>query len=305
MMADPHLLASFLAIYRHATVTAAAESLGLQQPTVSLHLRALRDLFDDPLFVRQAGRMLPTPRADALAGPASDVLDRLSQLTAPLPIFDAQASKRTFRLAMTDASQVTLLPAVLDHFTDHAPGLSVVVRLIDDALPAALIGGEVDLALGHIPWLEDCRQQALYTQNWVCLRRRSDARLDRAAYEAADHVTVASGTGAHLLDESLKNAGITRRIRLVVPGFLGLAPIIGSRTYLATIPRHSGMTLAALDPRTQVCELPFEAQSFRVSQYWHERYERDPGLIWLRKTMLTLFSKAANADTLQRDQSSP
>ena len=293
MMIDVHHLASFLAIFDTGSVTAAAEVVGLQQPTVSLHLRALRRQLGDPLFVRNSGRMVPTPRAKTLVDPARDILERIGRLAEPEPSFDAASSDRLFRLAMTDASQMTLLPTILNHFSENAPNLSIGVELIGEGLAADLVAGRIDLALGYVPWLEDCRQQALYSQDWVCLRQKSAAPLDRAAYEAADHVTVASGTGAQLLDRSLSRAGISRQVRLVLPGFLGLAPVIGGRDYLATIPRHTATMLTGQDDRLEICDLPFAAERFRVAQYWHERFDRDPAIGWLRNVFQTLFSRGA------------
>jgi hypothetical protein len=34
----------------------------------------------------------------------------------------------------------------------------------------------------------------------------------------------------------------------------------------------------------------FEAPAYKVKQHWHERFNRDAGNIWLRKTMAELFS---------------
>jgi DNA-binding transcriptional LysR family regulator len=45
----------------------AAERLGMSQPALSAQLARLRDLFDDPLLIQSGRRMVPTPRAEALA----------------------------------------------------------------------------------------------------------------------------------------------------------------------------------------------------------------------------------------------
>jgi len=298
MLVDTHLIRSFLALRDLGSVTAAAHSLGLQQPTVSLHLKALREAFDDPLFVRQGGRMLPTPRAQILVTHSREILERLAQLTDPAPSFDAGSSNRTFHLAMTDASQVTLLPDILNYLAENAPNISLSVSLLDQDLAARLAEGKIDLALGYIPWLkEGCRQRALYSQDWVCLTHRNFGMVDRKAYEASDHVLVASGTGASLLEQATAAAGIQRKIKLVLPGFLGLASIIGSQNYIATTPRHTATTLAELDKRLKLEPLPFPAPGFRVCQYWHDRFDRDPPNIWLRKACSDLFANRSSVTT--------
>ena len=57
----------FSALYRLGNVSPAADALDISQPTGSLLLKKLRDHFADPLFVRVGQRMIPTPRADAIA----------------------------------------------------------------------------------------------------------------------------------------------------------------------------------------------------------------------------------------------
>lgn len=63
---DLNLLTVLMVLYREASVTRTAEALHLGQPAISGALKRLREMFDDPLFVRSARGMLPTPRAQAL-----------------------------------------------------------------------------------------------------------------------------------------------------------------------------------------------------------------------------------------------
>ena len=53
---DLNLFVVFEVIYRERNVTRAAEILCLTQPAVSNSLARLRDLLDDPLFVRTPAR---------------------------------------------------------------------------------------------------------------------------------------------------------------------------------------------------------------------------------------------------------
>lgn len=63
---DLNLLTVLMVLYREGSVTRTAEVLHLGQPAISGALKRLREMFDDPLFVRSARGMLPTPRAQAL-----------------------------------------------------------------------------------------------------------------------------------------------------------------------------------------------------------------------------------------------
>lgn len=60
------LLVVLDALLREGSVQGAAASLGLQSPAVSRLLAQLRGLYGDPLFIRTAKGLLPTPFAEAL-----------------------------------------------------------------------------------------------------------------------------------------------------------------------------------------------------------------------------------------------
>ena len=66
---DLNLLVVFDAIVKDRNVTLAASRVGLSQPAMSSALARLRKTFNDPLFVRTRGGMLPTPYAQLLAPP--------------------------------------------------------------------------------------------------------------------------------------------------------------------------------------------------------------------------------------------
>lgn len=290
---DVRLLRLFEAIYATRSVTRAAEHLGQAQPTVSIGLGRLRDQFRDPLFVRTADGMLPTPHADALIGPVRHVLQALRQLSDQGPVFDPLTANRMSRIGMTDASHITLLPKFLAHVRTNAPHVRLEAMRIDDTIPQALETGEADIAVGLIPGLEaGFYQQTLYTQDWVCLAQHGHPRLggglSLAAYKAEAHINIVSGTGQDLLEEALKAHGIERRVLLRLPGFLGLAGILSRSDLIATLPRHIGETLAALGGLTvHACPVPIPA--FLVKQHWHERYHHDPANRWLRGVCADLF----------------
>ncbi len=291
---DLRLLRLFDAIHTTGSITRAAEALGLAQPTISVGLARLRDHFADPLFVRGPEGMLPTPLADQLIGPVRDALLALRLITDWRADFDPATARRVFRIAMTDASHITLLPAIMTALREAAPGIVLEASRIDDRLPEALQSGDVDLALGFIPAMETgFFQQMLFAQDWICLAARSHPRLgdgltlDR--YRNEQHIGVISGTGQGLLEAAIREQGLLeRRVALRLPGFLGLATILAGSDLIATLPRHIGTVLAELGGLA-VHECPFPIPGFSVKQHWHARYHHDPANRWLRTLCARLF----------------
>ena len=70
----------FHAVYLHGTVSAAARSLNVSQPSVTKVLRHAEDSIGLPLFERARGRLIPTQDARALFGEVSEIQDRVRSL---------------------------------------------------------------------------------------------------------------------------------------------------------------------------------------------------------------------------------
>ena len=290
---DLKLLQMFDLLYVTQSVTRTAEELGQSQPTVSIWLAQLRKQLRDPLFVRTPEGMQPTPQADNLIGTAREILESLRRLSAWEAKFSPTTAQRRFRICMTDASHVTLLPQLLAHVRATAPLVRLEATRIDTGTAKALQSGEADLALGYIPWLESgIYQQTLFPQDWVCLVNSRHPRIGKtltlAAFEEEAHISIVAGTGYQLLDASISSRRVRRRVQLELPSFLGLGSIVSTTDLIATLPRHIGETLATANSLT-VLQCPFPIPSFTVKQHWHERYHHDAGNKWLRNVCATLF----------------
>ena len=294
---EPKLLRLLDLLYTTRSVTKSAEQLGQSQPTVSIWLGRLRTQFNDPLFVRTPEGMQPTPRTDGLIATVREVLEGLRRLSESEVVFDPAQSRREFRIFMTDASHVTLLPRLFSHVRALAPQVRLEAATIDASLVPALQSGEADMALGLVRGLEAGQeagfyQQSLFGQDWICLCNARHPRIGNTFtlqdYLAEAHIGIVSGTGYQLLDSTLKALGVERRVLLELPGFLGLAAILADNDLVATLPRHIGETLAqAAGLRVLVCPLPIPP--FTVKQYWYARYHHDPANRWLRGVCAELF----------------
>ncbi len=290
---DLKLLQLFDLLYDTRSVTRVAEQLGQSQPTISIWLGRLREHLQDPLFIRTPGGMAPTPQADALIGPCREILESLRRFVAWEIAFDPATAQRRFRICMTDASHITLLPRLLAHVRAQAPGIRLEAAGIDGNTERALESGEADLAIGYVPWLGgDIYQQQLYLQDWVCLTNRHHprvrGRLGLKQYRSEGHVAIESGTGAQLLEQALARERIERDVALQLPGFLGLGTIVQTTDLVATLPRHIGETLAhANDLAVHSCPVPVDG--FAVRQHWHARYHQEAGNRWLRGVVAQLF----------------
>lgn len=81
---DLNLLRTLHVLLSENNVTRAAQRLNLSQPSVSVQLARLREIFADPLLLPGPRGMQPTARADELRGPLRDALLELELAVAPV-----------------------------------------------------------------------------------------------------------------------------------------------------------------------------------------------------------------------------
>ncbi len=292
---DLRLLRLLEALHRTGSVTRSAELLGQGQPTVSLWLKRLRTQFADPLFVRTGAGMQPTPRMDAMIGTVREVLDGMRRLAEAGQAFDPATSEREFRVLMTDASHITLLPRLFSHVHALAPKVRLEAGALHAGMGEELADGRADLALGLIPQLESgFYQQTLFDQDWVCLSSKRHPRVGPGSFTRRDyareaHVGIVSGTGQQLLEATLDKLGLQRQVVLRLPGFLGLPATLSTTQLVATLPRQIGETLARTAGGLMVLPCPLPIPKFQVKQHWHARYHQDPANQWLRGVCAALF----------------
>ncbi len=297
---DLEWLAVFDEVFKTASVSKAADRLGIAQAAASTSLNKLREHFGDQLFSRTGRGMLPTPFAQSIQPSLRAILFHLEQAHASHTVFEPAHAQRTFRISMTDISEIVLLPTLLNYLRQEAPGIEIDIEKITSDSVRRLQDGEVDLAVGFMPQLDaGFYQQVLFAQNFVCLvaadHPRVTERLSKSAFSRERHVLVSSsGTGHAIVDKVLDRAGVQRRVALRVPSFLGVARIVAETELIATVPLRYGEVMARREP-IRVLPVPHVLPRYNVKQHWHERFHTDPGNVWLRRTIAQLLGGTPQA----------
>lgn len=284
---DLNLLAVLDALLDELSVTRAAARLGYTQPTVSGMLRRLRDVLDDPLFVRTQRGLLPTPRAEALAFALKQWLADSRQLVAPIK-FDPATSQATFSISSNDYMQHALLMPFVAALRREAPHLRLAVTppVVED-LGETLAAGQLDLAV-TIPEfaLPELRSRLLYREKYVVAVRRKHplARGKAVSLETFcryDHIVV-SPTGGSFegpTDRALARLNRRRTVRYSVPSFLLLQDMLQTDDLIALVPSR---LLAATGGKLVQFPPPVDVPGFDVIAVWHPRVDKDAAHRWLR-----------------------
>jgi len=271
-------LRAFEVLLRERNLTRSAETLGLAQPALSKTLARLRRYFDDPLFVRSGNKMEPTSKALELAGSVRTLLDDAVMLRAHHRPFDPTRSQRQFTLSVVDAGLARLLPRLLAHLEQHAPGVRLqIVRIDLEGLEAALEAGHIDFALGAFSSVSKrIRRQPLWPIDYVSVVRRILVS------------TTGTGHSQQRVERALEQALPPSQIVCRVATFLAAALTVSRSDLVATLPDamvgeiDSLLGLRSFAP-------PLRLPRMETAVLWHERFHRDPGNEWLRAAFAALF----------------
>jgi len=285
---DLNLLRIFDAIFARGGVSAAARHLNLSQPAISHALAKLRDTFDDPLFVRQGNRLVPTPAARAIAGPVREALRGLDVALDAATSFDPARATREFRIGVRLSGEMPRFSSLVARVRSAAPHVSLAsVTFRRRDLVMTLANGDLDLALDvALPADDRLRSQHLGTEPIVVVARKGHPRVDGAidldTYLALEHIiATARPYGPGLEDMALERMGLVRRVAVRCQHAITAWQIVASSDMLFALPRSHAEVLDAMWPM-QLVELPLPVERSGSYLYWHQAAQADPGLGWLR-----------------------
>ena len=284
---DLNLLVAFEALMLERHVTRAGRRIGLAQPSMSSALTRLRLLFDDPLFVRSAGGMQPTPRALALAQPVGAALGEVRRALAADAPFEPATTRHRFTIAVTDYGDLVVVPALVGLIRRTAPGVDLAVRPITDARDSLqkLERGELDALIGgHLPVSPQTIRRQLFTERFACIRAAgARGRLDEQRYLASPHALFSSvgGDGTPgAVDAMLAERGLKRRVAVTLPHAVAVPFAVAGTDLVATMAERIARRFAQ-SAGVSLAALPFPLAPFAVDLI-HARHAAAPAaLAWL------------------------
>ncbi|MEB7599697.1 LysR family transcriptional regulator [Raoultella terrigena] len=287
---DLNLLAAFDALMSECNVTRAATRVGVSQPAMSAALSRLRKLLGDPLFLRSAEGLLPTPRARELAEPISQALRQLEATLVRKPDFVPAVAKLTVNLGLSDYPAFVVLPALLEALAEQAPGISVNVHAFNDRDHAVdlLDAGAIDVAIGVPPTHSDGRilTRPILRDEFVTIiaSKHPAARrgMNMKTYLSLPHALASPEGQRHgLVDQALAQLGQQRTLALTLPHMFALPAIVARTGMTATVMKRvalqspAGRQLAFFPPPVTLPEIVFYL-------IWHRRSDGHQAQKWLR-----------------------
>jgi len=285
---DLNLLVVLDAICTEGGITPAAKKLHLTQPTISHALGRLRDLFGDPLFVRDGQKLAPTPLARSLVEPLRRSLHGLESTLNQLKRFDPKTSAHRFTVGLRDLSEAIVLPPFLERVAAAAPNVDIGVGAVDRRnLEADLKTGALDVAVDILVPVSDhvLRKRVLSDRLVVLMRKRhplAKKKIDLDTYIALEHVVASSRPRGHgLEDMELARIGLKRRVRLRCHHYYAACAVVDRTDLLLTMPEQYARTLNGWFEH-RIVPLPFDVPRIDMYLYWHATADDDSANRWLR-----------------------
>lgn len=295
---DTKLLVILVELLDKRNASYVAEKMHMTPPAISHSLGRLREIFEDPLFIRVPRGLAPTPKALELGPKVREMLDLWAAMNdGDAATFDPADLTGTFDIGFVGTLGDVLFNRFLLRLKHLAPGLQLRLRQSAslEADVAALRANELDLAFSPFPTdHREIMDEVVASFNmWVCARKGHPVLGDRCTlqrYIDCEHIFIAQGSSGSPvtpsiipLDYMLQKRGLKRNSAMTVHGWRAQAEVAAQTDMIFTVSAFM---------KDQACEayglrafpLPPELEAvLSLNMAWHRSRNTQPKLLWARE----------------------
>lgn len=290
---DLNQLVTLFFLLRERHVSRAAELLHKSQPAVSHALNNLRELFQDPLLIRNNGQYQLTSKAESLYQPLTQALKQLDNLIAQQDFQPIECNRR-FNIAMSDYGATLISTKLIHYLQTYAPDVDLKIwHCSREEMQNKLHEGSLDLAFGVFNTLDHTlHSQVIFTDKMVSVVDKTiypKTEINLTDWLLAPHILVSMKPfEANEIDHHLQLINQQRRIAVTVP-YWQIAPQLLENTHLIlTIAEKAIPTI--MREKFSIFTPPVDLPELEFQMIWHQRSDNDSAIIWLRKTIVTLLN---------------
>ena len=285
---DLNLLVALDALLTERNITEAGRRVHLTQSAMSGALARLREYFDDELLVQVGRKMVPTPLAENLFEPVTEILLKVKATIATKPDFEPATSTRRFSLMMSDYVSTALMSRVLQEAERVAPHVTFEIVSNDMGSPFEVLErADIDFLLMPPDYISRSHpSELLFQDDYACIVWTDNPlvgdSISTQQYLELGHVVLQFGRRNPAIDEFfLNHLGVSRRIEVVALNFNAIPQCLVGTRRIATVQRRLAQFYAKYLP-LRLIPPPFDIPPLRESMQWHTCFDQDPGSIWLR-----------------------
>lgn len=290
---DLNLFAVFDAIYTAGSLTKAADVLCITQPAVSNSLARLREMLNDPLFVRTGHSMTPTPVAQNIIVPARQALALLRKSVQDSHTFDPLTAEIAFNFASRDLLEASIMPRLMARLQNLAPNITLTNYEINRSqVLASMASGSLDFFADASGFTDPhlCKQKIAEDRFVVMARKNHPALkngLDLDTFLRLGHINVSHRkTGDGPIEQALDKIGKRRKVIMRGQHFLTVPSAIVKTDLIACLPYH-----LAKHYDLAIYEMPVDIAPIEYFLYWHVSADHDHAHMWMREQ---IFEVAKN-----------
>ncbi len=285
---DLNLLYPLHALLEECHVTRAAKRSFLSQSAMSRALERLRDMFGDPLLVRNGGVYERTARGERVLRELESLMPRLEDMVQGEK-FDPARSQEVFRVAMSDHASMIVLPSLFASVRNAAPHVKLEVSATRAETYEDVAAGRINTVLCADEAPPSLASEVLFTLDFVCLvgtaLRVPARRLTLKQYLEFQHMLVEIHEGQQpLVDRALSQLGAKRRVALTLPFFVPAIFAVAQTDLILTVPRRLAKITAVM-AGVRIVEAPREIKSFPYFMAWHPRLTNEPAHKWFHEQL--------------------
>jgi DNA-binding transcriptional LysR family regulator len=300
---DLNLLRVLDALLREQSTVKAGRRVRLSQPAVSAALGRLRDSLNDPLFVRQGQRLVPTDYARSLEIPLRRLLGDLTELLSGPSAFDPLEARQNFKIAGSDFFAEMLMPALAPLIQASAPNIRIqLVELVPGDHIATVEKQDIDLAMMPMEtfpaWVDSAQ---VFRGRFVVVARKGHPIIRKAGlasgttlpmdlFCSVGHAVFSpEGKLKAMGDAALARMGRERRVVMTMPTFGGVCHAVAESDLVALLPESLAIRMA---PRLKLAIFtpPMPLDPAHICMAWHRRNTGNLAHRWLREMVAKVLS---------------
>ncbi|AQZ81370.1 hypothetical protein BUM88_07010 [Acinetobacter calcoaceticus] len=290
---DFNLVRIFCTLYETGSLTKTAEILEISQPAISHSLKKLRGLYNDQLFIRTDGRMLPTSLAEKIS---HNLLSSKELILSTLPNTNIITIKKNFVLSMSDMCQSYFMPSICLLMEENNNKVNIdVIQARQNDLLNAMRDGEIDFAIGNLPVLKNCKDNIIYEKlfddEFVLMIREEHPYYNKEIdiiLKNIELIGVKSLTTGHTdLVKNINNEFENRTV-LNIPNY-SVAPEIVSKTDYGVIIPKSFAKRFNYENQFVIIDINIPGNTIDIGLYYHRLFKNNHSIKWMSEIILNNF----------------
>ena len=302
---DLNLLPILDALLDEKSVSLAADRINLSQSATSSALLRLREVFNDPIVIREGQRMMPSTRSLLIRDQLKTGLATIANVIATLKQDDKEGHHRLVSLSAPEHIQLTLVEAIHSIMIKEASDIDFKILTLDQKeMIGHLDQCKADIALGSFGSLSDnLHRKKLYKETMVAVMRKGhpatenavDGRIVMPDFTKYPHlvVTTSQNLAETHLSKWLASKSVKRKVTAVVEHISMITEMLRNTDFICLGTERSFQVTPESDRYLTHVRLPEELATdhYLVEMVWHDRTDQDETLKSVR-TAIHSFCQA-------------